>query len=112
MNGGLNLLHPLALPPLLSIATDELRFMRDSPRFNAGNRMHETEAELPNEGERRGGKMSLWIWIMLFAVTAGLAAGLGQPRTHRQQGNGGEGVDSASRRSVDAAGSVPPEAGT
>jgi hypothetical protein len=55
--------------------------------------------------------MSLWIWIMLFAVSAGLAAGLGQPRVNGHLQDGGEGSGPPDRRTGDATGSASPEAG-
>jgi hypothetical protein len=56
--------------------------------------------------------MSLWIWIMLFAVSAGLAAGLGQPRVNGQLQDGGEGSGPPDRRTGDATGSASPEVGS
>jgi hypothetical protein len=56
--------------------------------------------------------MSLWIRIMLLAVSAGLAAGLGQPRVNEQLRDGGDGSRPADRRTEDPPGSASPEVGT
>jgi hypothetical protein len=56
--------------------------------------------------------MSLWTWIMLLAVAAGLVAGLGQPRAKRQTNNGGEAAGWTGRGADDAVGSAPPEVGS